>query len=52
MADSFFLYSFMVDAVYSFGHGNGWEPEKETWSEDREPVGSSPSLLLPIGLVG
>ena len=50
MVDSFFLYSFMLDAVYSIGHGNGWKPEKETWSEDREPV-----ILLfscSIGLVG
>lgn len=42
----------MLDAVYSFGHGNGWEPEKEAWSEDREPVGSSPSLLLPYWIGG
>ena len=30
----------MLDAVYSIDYGNGWEPEKEAWSEDREPVGS------------
>ena len=49
MADSFFLYSFMLDAVYSIGHGNGWKPEKETWSEDREPIILPFSSLAPLG---